>query len=123
MEDEERVCGSGCAGTAAWSGSAWALGVMSAALSLTVMGEGEVGVSGRLSRGDSGEKEGNEVRDLSEAAMDEAELEGCEVNLARLLGARPMVDLWELLDRADCWEPVRWSWSGDVEIVVSGSIL
>lgn len=32
------------------------------------------------SRGDWGENEGKEVRDLSEAAMDDAELEGCEIN-------------------------------------------
>ena len=44
---------------------------------------GEVSKSGdpstfeRSARGESGEKEGNEVRDLSEAAIDEAELVVC----------------------------------------------
>lgn len=121
MEDEDRVRGSG--GGADCRGSGAALGVVSWGPSVMVTGEGEVGVSGGLSRGDSGEKEGNEVRDLSEAAIEEAELDGCDVNLALLLGARPIVDRWELLDLADCWEPVRSSWSGDVEMVVSGSIL
>lgn len=36
-------------------------------------------MAGRSRRGDSSAKDGNEVSDLSEAAMDEAELEGCEV--------------------------------------------
>jgi hypothetical protein len=35
------------------------------------------------SRGDSGEKEGNEVSDLSEGAMDDAALEGCDVSFLR----------------------------------------
>lgn len=109
MEDEDRVRGSGCCccGADCWRGSArilWIVVSSSLAPSLTLIGVGEVGVSGRLSRGDSssGEKEGNEVKDLSEAAMDEAELEGCDVNLALLLLARTIVDLCELLDRADC---------------------
>ena len=38
---------------------------------------------GRSSRGDSGEKEGNEVRDLSEGAMEEAELDGYDVRRLR----------------------------------------
>jgi hypothetical protein len=33
------------------------------------------GGNGRLSRGDSGENEGNEVKDLSEEAIDDAELD------------------------------------------------
>lgn len=37
---------------------------------------------GLPSRGDSGEKDGNEVNDLSEAAMEDVELDGCEVSLA-----------------------------------------
>lgn len=101
MEDEDRVRGSGC--ETDWRGSGRALGVLSSAPSFTMIGEGEVGVSSRPSRGDSGEKEGKDVRDLSEAAIDEAELEGWDVNLALLLlVARTTVDLWELLDRTDC---------------------
>lgn len=34
--------------------------------------------------GDWGEKDGKEVRDLSDVAMEEAELEGCEINFLGL---------------------------------------
>lgn len=34
--------------------------------------------------GDWGEKDGNEVRDLSDVAIEEAELEGCEINFLGL---------------------------------------
>lgn len=81
-----------------------------------VTGEGEVGVPRRSSRGDSGEKEGKEVKDLSDGAMEDAELDGCEVSLALLLLARTVVDLCELLDRADCSERERSSCSGDVDM-------
>jgi hypothetical protein len=38
----------------------------------------------RSSRGESGEKDGNEVSDLSEGAMEDAELEGCESSFLRV---------------------------------------
>lgn len=47
-----------------------------------------------VSRGDSGENEGNDVRDLSEAAMDEAELDGCDVSFRALLPRT--VCVWDL---------------------------
>jgi len=53
-----------------------------------------------------GEKEGKEVRDLSEAAMDEAELEGCEVFFLDLDG-RTVPDRWLFIDVADCCEIER----------------
>lgn len=50
------------------------------------------GAKGRLSFGESGEKDGKDVRDLSEAATDDAELEGCEVIFLALLGRT----VWDL---------------------------
>jgi hypothetical protein len=55
------------------------------------------------SRGDSGENDGNEVRDLSEAAMDDAELEGCDVSFLRVRA----VDRWLHIEVADCCETER----------------
>jgi hypothetical protein len=46
------------------------------------------------------------VSDLSEAAMDEAELEGCEVVFLDLDG-RTVPDRWLLMDVADCCETDR----------------
>lgn len=85
-------------------------------------GDGETGVSRRRSRGDSGEKEGKEVKDLSEAAMEEAELEGWEVILPLLLVARTSVDLCELLDRRECCETERSCWRGDVSPGADSSV-
>lgn len=87
------------------------------------LGVGEVGVSRRSSRGDSGEKEGKDVKDLSEAAIDEAELEGCEGSLVLLLLPRTRVDLCELLDRKEVCEMERSSSSGDVDIEASVSMI
>lgn len=56
----------------------------------------KVSKKGLPSRGDSGEKDGKEVKDLSEAAIEEAELDGCEVNLA----------LWRDLVRIVCLPPL-----------------
>lgn len=39
------------------------------------------GVSGRSKRDVSGDREGNEIRERSEAAMEDAELDGCDVIL------------------------------------------
>ena len=41
-----------------------------------------------MARGESGEKDGKEVRDLSEAAMEEAELWACEGLRERERGPR-----------------------------------
>jgi signal recognition particle GTPase len=46
------------------------------------------------------------VRDLSEAAMDEAELEGCDVSFLDLAG-RTVPDRWLLIEVADCCETER----------------
>ena len=63
------------------------------------------GVRGRPNDGEPGEKEGKEVRDLSEAAMEEAELDGCEVIFALDLDlARrvcPLALLMEAVDSCD----------------------
>lgn len=99
MEEGDRVRGS--AGESSCRGWVAIVGIFSWETSLKVTGVGEVGVSGR-SCGESGEKEGKEVRDLSDGAMEEAELEGWEASLALLLPVYNMVDLCELLDRADC---------------------
>lgn len=114
MDEEERVRGSFCTGTTTASVSLTVVVVV-----MTGTGDGEVGVSGRWSEGDSGEKEGNDVRDLSDAAMDEAELDGCEAMRALLLLARTVDDLWELLERIDCCEMERSSCSGDVDMELS----
>lgn len=100
-----------------------ATGVESAAPSFVMTGVGDVGVSSRSSRGDSGEKEGKDVRDLSEAAIDEAELEAWDVSLALLLLTRTSVDLCELLDRKEVCEIERSSSSGDVDIDASVSMI
>lgn len=124
MEEDERLRGSPCGSGREFAEGA--IGVGSSAPSLVMTGVGEVGVSMRWSCGDSGENEGNEVKDLSEAAIEEAELDGCEVNLALLLLARTVVDLCELLDRKDCCETGRSSWSGgdaDADAEVSVSML
>lgn len=100
-----------------------AFGVESSAPSFVITGVGEVGVSRRSSRGDSGEKEGKEVKDLSEAAIEEAELEGWEVSRALLLLTRTSVDLCELLDRKEVCEMERSSSKGDVDINASVSMI
>lgn len=45
-------------------------------------GSAKLSKKGLVSRGESGEKEGKDVSDLSDAATEEAELEGCDVSLA-----------------------------------------
>jgi hypothetical protein len=72
--------------------------------------------------GDSGEKLGNEVSDLSDSAIEAAELDGCEVSLALfLLLARAVVDLSDLVEWTETCETDRSSSSGGVE--ASASIL
>ena len=59
-----------------------------------------------------GEKEGKEVRDLSEAAMEEAKLDAGEASLRFLV--RAVVDLWaltEMLDLDRSREGIEPSWS------------
>lgn len=121
MEDGARdrpSAGEGCR-----DAIAAAFGVESTAPSFVMTGVGEMGVSRRSSRGDSGEKEGKDVKDLSEAAIEEAELEGWEVSLALLLLTRTSVDLCELLDRKEVCEMERSSSSGDVDIDASVSMI
>lgn len=48
-----------------------------------------------------GENDGNEVSDLSEAAIDDAELEGCEVSFRDLDFARPVYPLLLLVEAED----------------------
>jgi hypothetical protein len=55
------------------------------------------------SLGDSGEKDGNEVSDLSDGATEEAELEGCEVSFLRVRAP----DRWLLIEVPDCCEMER----------------
>ena len=55
------------------------------------------------SRGESGEKEGNEVSDLSEGAMEDAELEGWESSFLR---ARAL-ERWLRVETPDCCEMER----------------
>lgn len=63
------------------------------------------GVRGRPNDGEPGENEGNDVSDLSDAAMEEAELDGWEVIFARDrdLARRvcPLVLLMEAVDSCD----------------------
>lgn len=62
-----------------------------------------------VSRGESGENDGKEVRDLSEGDVGEAELEGCEgceFSFA-LLPALTVVDFWLLTETTECWETER----------------
>ncbi len=73
------------------------------------------------SRGDPGEKEGNEVSDLSDAMMDEAELDGSDTSLALLDEARTAVDRWLLTDVPDCWDMERWSGAEGVSLSISPS--
>lgn len=67
------------------------------------------------SRGESGENDGNEVRDLSEAAMDDAELEGCDVSFLRVRAA----DRWLLIEVADCCETERSRGAEEAAVVAS----
>jgi hypothetical protein len=71
----------------------------------------------RSSRGESGEKEGNEVNDLSEGAMEDAELDGCDVSFFR---ARA-VDRWLLIEVADCCDIERSRGAEKVAVVASMS--
>jgi hypothetical protein len=66
-----------------------------------------VGGSGRVSLGDSGENEGNEVRDLSE--RDDAELDMYGENFRGLL--RSVCDRWLCADDAEHCEAVLSSWA------------
>ena len=54
----------------------------------------------RVARGESGEKEGKDVSDLSEAAMEEAELQACEG--FRDLGPRTVDERYDLTDVVLC---------------------
>lgn len=67
--------------------------------------------------GDSGASEGNEVSDLSEAAMEEAELGGCEWE-ASLLRERA-ADRWLLADVLDWVETERSRGAGGAAAVVA----
>lgn len=66
-----------------------------------------VGGSGRVSLGDSGENEGNEVRDLSD--MEDAELDMYGENFRGLL--RSVCDLWLCAEDAEHCEVVLSSWA------------
>jgi hypothetical protein len=66
-----------------------------------------VGGSGRVSLGDSGENEGNEVRDLSE--REDAELDMYGENFRGLL--RSVCDRWLCADDAEHCEAVLSSWA------------
>jgi len=71
------------------------------------------------SRGDSGEKEGKEVSDLSDAAIEEAELDGCEISFLRWW--RTVPDRWLLIEApdCDCCETERSSGAEEVAVVSS----
>ena len=59
-------------------------------------------------RGDSGEKEGNEVSDLSDGAMEDAELDGYEVNLLRARAVLEVRERWlRVVERTDCCDTER----------------
>lgn len=59
-------------------------------------------------RGDSGEKEGNEVSDLSDGAMEDAELDGYDVNLLRARAVLEVRDRWlRVVERTDCCDTER----------------
>jgi hypothetical protein len=78
----------------------------------SILAAGGSRVKARPARGESGENDGNEVRDLSEAAIDDAELDCCEIFLG--LEERT-VDRWLRVETALCWETERSSgeaWSG-----------
>lgn len=63
-------------------------------------------VNDRMGLGDSGEKEGKLVRDLSDAAMELAELETCEAS--RLSRPRTLIERLLLLTEVVlCWEAER----------------
>ena len=122
---EGRVGVSSRGGGGGWMNgtAALALGVASSAPSTAAgAGEGEDGVLGASSRGETGEKLGKETRDLSDSAIEVAELEGCEVSFPLLLlVARTVADLCDLVEWTDACEMERSSSSGDVE--ASASIL
>lgn len=81
-------------GGGTWMCGTVALGVASFEPSAAGAGDGEEGVLGTSSRGETGEKLGKETRDLSDSAIEVAELEGCDVSLPLLLlVARTVADL------------------------------
>lgn len=122
MAEEGRVGASSRAGGGAWMYGTAALRVASSAPSAAGAGDGEDGVLGASSRGETGEKLGKETRDLSDSAIEVAELEGCEVSFPLLLlVARTVADLCDLVEWTDACEMERSSSSGDVE--ASASIL
>lgn len=87
---------------------------------------GEVSVPACSSWGDSGENEGKDVKDLSEGAIEEAELPAWEVWDGRrflLLFVRKVVERWELRERTESWEMERSSSSGEVDVKASESIV
>jgi hypothetical protein len=67
------------------------------------------------SRGDSGEKDGNEVSDLSDGATEEAELEGCDVSFLRVRAP----DRWLLIEVPDCCDMERSRGAEGAAVVVS----
>jgi hypothetical protein len=69
----------------------------------------------RSSRGESGEKEGNDVRDLSDGAIDEAELEGWDISFLRPRA----LDRWLLIEVPDCCEMERSSGADAAAMVAS----
>jgi hypothetical protein len=114
-------------GGGGWMYGTAGLGVGSSAPSVAGAGAGDgedgaLGVSSSSSCGETGEKLGNETRDLSDSAIEVAELEGCDVSLPLLLlVARTVADLCDLVECTDACEMERSSSSGDVE--ASASIL
>ena len=82
------------------------------------LGEGETGEGEREEglrskkdsswRGDSGEKDGNEVSDLSDGAMEDAELDGYDVNLLRARAVLEVRERWlRVVERTDCCDTER----------------
>ena len=69
-----------------------------------------------------GEKEGKEVRDLSEAAMDDAELEGCDTNFLGFDLVRVECPLLLLVEAFETWEVVRCK-GDEASVDASGSII
>lgn len=74
-------------------------------------GEREEGLSSKKDsswRGDSGEKEGNEVSDLSDGAMEDAQLDGYDVNLLRARAVLEVRERWlRVVERTDCCDTER----------------
>lgn len=59
-------------------------------------------------RGDSGEKDGNEVRDLSEGAMEDAELDGYDFNFLRERAVLEVRERWlRAVEMTDCCDTER----------------